>query len=538
MRTNKSKEGVGLAAMYSEPPAKAPYLDWTLDRWKIGVILALFIGLTIASIARPPDTSTVKLPTETVLPAAFEGEQSDSGSSANAGSTEGAGSKALILPGAVRPADMLRLPLTLATFGPNAVIPPGSLSVLVGTAAAGSSVKVFDQVMARVISSDLSPGSAEDQVLGLATTSDDGLWQLALAEPLVTGQHVLTLQEFGPQGELTGVSAPVVVSVLAPGEQGPLALATPIIRSPALGARMTPGLVEFTGTGLPGVVVRLHLNNNFVAESLVSSQDDWRIVPEEELTPGVYTARVSALNPQGDVLAESAPVIFVVQEQPQQSSLPLTLPAPTLPLTISGLAYGDRRRTTLLVNGMATPHSLVAAWLDGNPVKAANAALDGRWLLSLENVLVLEEAVDLEVRSNFGEKVRTDAQLQRPLLITLPDRPRLVSPRAGEVLTNPRPTLIGVAQPMTNVAILVNRQVVAEVQANTQGDWQYRLVEALPNGTVALAAGFVHDLLPEQYASPIVVLVMPSHKLMADRLPLNFSQKPPVKKDYAVSTSP
>jgi hypothetical protein len=399
-------------------------------------------------------------------------------------------------------------------------------------------VKVFDQVMAPTNSSDLSPGSSQEQVLGLATTSDEGLWQLALVEPFVTGQHVLTLRELGPRGELTGVSAPIVVTVLAVGEQGPLALATPIIRTPALGARMTPGLMEFTGTGLPGVVVRLYLNGDFVAESLVSSQDDWRIVPEQALTPGVYTARVTAINPQGDVLAESAPVIFVVQEKPEQSSLPLTLPAPSLPLTISGLAFGDRRRTTLFVNGLATPHATIAAWLEGRPIKAANAAVDGRWLISLENIAGFEEAVDLEVRSNFGERVRTDEQLQRPLLIELPKRPRLVSPRAGEVLTNPRPLLIGLAPPASEVAILVNRQVVGQVQANYQGEWSMRLLEPLPNGAVTLAAGRFGDLLPEQQATPIVVMVLPSHKLVATRLPLSLAQKPPTKLYYPVPTGP
>jgi hypothetical protein len=431
----------------------------------------------------------------------------------------------------------LRLPLSLATFGPNAVVPPGAVNVLVGTAAAGSSVKILDQVMPRSSSADLSPGRADDQVLGLATTSDQGIWQLALAQPFVTGQHVLTLQEFGPQGELTGVSTPVVVTVLAFGEQGPLALATPVIRSPSLGAALTPGVVEFTGTGLPGVVVHLHLNGNFVAEGLVSSRDDWRIVPEQNLTPGVYTARVTALNPQGDVLAESAPVIFVVEE-PAQSSLPLTLPAPTLPLTISSLAYADRRHTTLFVNGLATPHSMIAAWVEGQLIKATNAAVDGRWLLALNTPAAIDQAFELEVRSNFGERVRTDTQLQRPVLTELPRRPRFTSPRAGEVLTNPRPLLLGLALPMTDVAILVNRQVVAKVQSDLQGEWSYRVVEPLPSGTVALAAGFVADLFPEQYASPIIVIVMPSEKLIASRQPLSLAQKPPTKLYYSVPTAP
>jgi hypothetical protein len=533
--------------MYSEPSAKAPYLDWTLDRWKISVILALFIGLALASIARPPTSDAVKMPTETQLPLA-EAESdappviSEREESTGAGSSDEAvmprANDARLLPGAVRPGDMLRLPLALATFGPNAVVPPGSVNVLAGTAAAGSSVKVYDQVMARVNRADLSPGSAEEKVLGLATASNDGLWQLALAEPFVTGQHIITLHELGPQGELSGVSAPVVVTVLAAGEQGPLALATPIIRTPPLGARMTPGIVEFTGTGLPGMVVRLHLNNSFVAEALVTTQDDWRIVPEAALTPGVYTARVMAMNPQGDVLAESAPVIFVVQEEPTQSSLPLTLPAPTLPLTISGLAYGDRRRTTLFVNGVATPHSAIAAWLEGRPIKAVNAALDGRWLLSLENIVGFDDDVDLEVRSNFGERVHTDAQLQRPVLIELPARPRLLEPRAGEILTTSRPLMIGLAQPMTDVAILINRQVVAQVQADLEGSWNYRVVDPLPNGAVTLAVGCMADTFPEQQATPIVVVVMPNSKFLAARSPLSLTQKPPVKLYYSAPTSP
>lgn len=522
--------------MYSEPPAKVPYLDWALDRWKIGVILALFIGLAISSMARPPENDDVRLPAQfdvptVVLPTA----PAEADVPVDERSTEGDDEeRPLIIPGDVRPADNLRLPLTLASFGPNAVIPPDSVRVLIGTAAAGSSVKVFDQVVARTVSGDLSPGSAQDKVLGLAMANDQGLWQLALAEPLSTGQHVITLQEFGPQDELTAVSAPVVVTVLAPGEQGPLALATPIIRTPPLGARYAPGIIEFTGTGLPGVLVRLYLNNSFVAEGLVTTQDDWRIVPEQELTPGVYTARVVALNPQGEVLAESAPVIFVVQEEPR-ASLPLTLPSPTLPLTVSSLVYGDRRRTTLFVNGQATPHAMVAAWLEGAPVKAANAALDGHWLLSLEDMVIPDNGIELEVRSNFGERVRTDTQLQRPVLIELPERPKLISPRAGEVLTNPRPLLVGLAMPKTEVAILVNRQVVGQVQADMQGEWRFRVEEPLPTGAVSLAAGFVADLLPDQYASPIVVVVMPSHKAMASTYSLVYASEPPVKSTDALS---
>lgn len=534
--------------MYSETPAKAPYLDWALDRWKIGVILALFIGLTLASFAAPPSAEPVVLPSETLLSTDIEHtaraesredvQQPEPETTASNDDLQGdESSRALLVPGPTSPAETLRLPLTLASLGPNAVVPPNTVQVLFGTAASGSSVKVLDQVVAPSNRSDLSPGGAEEKVLGLTTASASGIWQLALAEPLKTGQHILTLQESGPQGELTAVSAPVVVTVLSPGEQGPLALATPIIRSPTLGAHLTPGSVEFTGTGLPGVVVRLYLNGSFVAEGLVSAQEDWRIAPEDELTPGVYTGRVTATNPQGDVLAESAPVVFVVEE-PVQSSLPLTLPAPSWPLTISGLAFGDRRRTSLVVNGTATPHASISAWMEGYPVRAANAALDGHWRLYLENTLGFEENVSLEVRSNFGERVLTDGQRQRPIFTDSPERPRLLSPRAGEVLTNPRPVLVGIAPPKTDVAILVNRQVVAQVRSDEEGRWSYQFVEDLPNGSVALAAGCGTDKHPEHYAAPVVVVVMPNRKVLAANAPQSFAGNPPKKFDYPSYAGP
>ena len=260
--------------MYSESSAKTPYLDWTLDRWKISVILALFVGLTIASLMEPPALEAVQLPSESGLtsdvamskptPAAPQPSESSQGSTENSAgnvtnnSTDNnagdnnAGAQLAFVPQSLRSANALRLPLILASLGPNSIIPPDSLRVLFGSAAAGSTVEVHDQLVSQAFGSDLSPGSSKAQLLGTTTANADGLWQLALAEPLVPGQHILTLQELGAQGEITAVSTPVVVTVLAPGEQGPLALATPIIRFPVLGARITPDMTQFTGRAARG----------------------------------------------------------------------------------------------------------------------------------------------------------------------------------------------------------------------------------------------------------------------------------------------
>ena len=348
------------------------------------------------------------------------------------------------------------LPLTLANLGPNAIAPPNGVRVLFGTGAADSLIEVHDQFVSRLSQSDLSPGAAQDVLIGVATTGESGLWQLGPIEPLAPGQHVLSLRQLNDQGQLTAVSTPVVVTVLAGGEQGPLSLAAPTIRYPTLGAQLTTGPVTFVGTGLPGMVVRLYLGTRLAAEGTVTAREEWRLGPTAPLTPGVYVARVTAVNPQGDVIAESAPLVFVVQEAPSPSSSSMPLNAPSLPLTISGLAFGDRRRQTLLIRGLATPHAGVAIWLDGRPVKYANAMVDGSWQVWLLDETGFDDARSLEARSTLGERVRTSFLLQTPIVLDQTSTPLVLWPRTGEVLTTRRPRIMGLAQPAGQVAVSVD----------------------------------------------------------------------------------
>jgi len=474
--------------MIPDPDARPPYLDWSLDRWKIGLVLALFAGLLLSvwteqdaapsavSAAPPSNAPTVVVPQGPPLGS----EPATDPSAPSTGSTAGAGSSAAVEPTSEA------LPLTLANLGPNAIAPPNGVRVLFGTGAANSLIEVHDQFVSTLSQSDLSPGAPQDVLIGVATTGQSGLWQLGPIEPLAPGQHVLSLRQFDAQGVLTAVSTPVVVTVLAGGEQGPLSLAAPTIRYPTLGARLTPGPVTFVGVGLPGMVVRLYLDTRLAAEGTVSSREEWRLGPTAALTPGVYVARVTAVNPQGDVIAESAPLVFVVQQAPPSSSLPLT--SPSLPLTISGLAFGDRRRQTLLIRGLATPHAGVAIWLDGRPVKYANALVDGSWQVWLLDETGFDDERDLEARSTLGERVRTSFLLQTPIVLDQTTTPLVLWPRTGEVLTTRRPRIMGLAQPAGEVAVTVDARVVARTQADADGLWTVQLTEALSSGPLVLNA--------------------------------------------------
>ena len=177
--------------MLTDPDARLPYLDWSLDRWKIGLVLALFVGLLLAAvtereaapaaISAAPETSLAAAPTVVIAQAAPAGAQP----AAAAGTTPGAA--------AVEPASK-ELPLTLANLGPNAIAPPNGVRVLFGTGAANSLIEVHDQFVSQTTQSDLSPGATQEVLIGVATTGRTGLWQLGPFEPLAPGQHVLSLR--------------------------------------------------------------------------------------------------------------------------------------------------------------------------------------------------------------------------------------------------------------------------------------------------------------------------------------------------------
>lgn len=304
--------------MSQNPFQRAPYFDWALDRWKVAIIILVFVVLLLGTLfdlqwggvsAKPgPEmsdaayASTVNEAESTPVPA-----QQDTPESAPGGEEE--------------LADSAALPLTLASLGPNAVVSTAGIAALSGTGRSISRIEVRDQRIVQADVDQVPVPASEETLIGVATVDERGLWTVPLQDTLAPGQHIITIREVDEDGNILSVSSPAVVLVLESGEQGPLSLATPVIRFPAPAARLRTGPTVFLGSGLPGMRVRLTLDGKEVAEGMVNSREEWRLSPEEDLEPGVYVARVAALDLQGKVVAESPPVAFSVVE-PVEGSAP------------------------------------------------------------------------------------------------------------------------------------------------------------------------------------------------------------------------
>ena len=63
------------------------------------------------------------------------------------------------------------------------------------------------------------------------------------------------------------------------------------------------GHVTVTGLATPGVVVRVYINDNLVAEGAAGSDGRWKLTPPDPLAPGKHTLRLDRLASDGKPVA-------------------------------------------------------------------------------------------------------------------------------------------------------------------------------------------------------------------------------------------
>jgi hypothetical protein len=472
--------------MSAEPLQQPPYLDWNLDRWKLCVILLLFLALLAASIFRP----TTSAPTARLGVESLAGPVSSNSVRLSASIEQVQSTARQLTPPSPLPAQLEAppLPLTLASLAPNAVVPLPSVGMLEGTAFPGSRVEIRGQFLPSAQNALGTPVAASERLVGAAVANADGRWRVSPEPSMEPGHYVLSVRQVDEQGVVKATTPPVVVTVLAAGEGGPLSLTTPAIRFPAVGARLHSGRITFTGNGLPGMRVRLYLDNRDLGETTVNSRDEWRLATDGEIAEGIYIVRAAALNPQGEIFAESPPVAFVVFNSPMGAIPPAPGVAAVRSLKVSSVSFGGQQQQSMVLSGVATPHAAVTAWAGEQPVSFVNSGVDGRWQIWLPGEEWRSHLEELEIRTQHGESIALSARAQMPSPVEASATPVLLSPRAGQVLTTRRPLLLGLAQPSSEVAVVVNSVVVARVLTDDRGQWTFQVVDPLPSGQVALTA--------------------------------------------------
>lgn len=328
---------------FSQSMRVAPYFERRLDRWKLAVLIPLFLLLLAGAVYRqrvnlaplPVDTpaSSVTLPQADSTQADLTQADLTQDESNQARTTLFDDSTLEGQPGVTAEQPIAReyslipslplnnvagqapiMPITLVKPAPNTAISQNETSVISGTAAPGSQV---------IIEYGSSAGSDAEgntvyqmQMLGKVDTGIDGRWQLWLASPLQQGAHRLSIKQLDVQSGMQTAITPVDFRVVGAGES-PLSNLIPIINSPQSAARLSstcsgPVTYRFNGIAMPGWIIQLYINEQPAGKVRVGINQSWEVAIEQPLAPGSYIARALLLSPGGEVAAESSPAAFTM----------------------------------------------------------------------------------------------------------------------------------------------------------------------------------------------------------------------------------
>lgn len=226
----------------------------------------------------------------------------------------------------------------------------------------------------------LPPG---DYALELEATTPEGETRsgrnlVVLSVPEVAPAAPETTADAG-SGEVaagsTGESAGAAASVAE--RQGPLVVQLPAERAGAPRVMQLPepapaqaagglwleaidydaeGRLAITGQALPGARLIAYLDNSPLGEAEADGEGRWRLLPQQEVAPGLYTLRIDQVNREGAVTARAespfARAAFETADLPAEERFVVIQPGNNL-WTIARRTYGLGPRYTIIFDANA-----------------------------------------------------------------------------------------------------------------------------------------------------------------------------------------
>ena len=309
------------------------------------------------------------------------------------------------------------------------VLDPSNGTVISGTAEAGATVILTD---------------GGGNPIGQASADGSGNWSFIPATPLANG----TLVNAVAQDAAGNTSGPVssMVDAVAP--------ATPVI-DPSNG-------VELSGTAEPGVrLILTDGNGNPIGQTLVDGSGNWSFTPSTPLANGTVV-NVVAQDPAGNTSGPASATVDTV--------------APATPVinasngsVITGTAEVGAK--VILTDG------------NGNPIGETTADGSGNWTFTPGTPLpngTLINAVAEDAADNASGPASTTVDS------VVPSAPLLSISADGALLT-------GIAEPNSQVRIVVNGDSANPITVNVDGSGNFSLPFAPPLITGELIAGVVVD---------------------------------------------
>ncbi|MEU6134591.1 Ig-like domain-containing protein [Nocardioides sp. NPDC047086] len=314
--------------------------------------------------------------------------------------------------------------------------------------------------------------SIDGEVVGEATVSPEGTWELPLTDPLADGEHTVTATQTDEAGNVSEPSAPVTFTV------DTTAPDAPVITSPTDGSTTSDTTPTITGTGEPGATVEVTIDGQVVGEATVDADGNWELPLTDPLADGEHTVTATQTDQAGNVSDPSAPVTFTVDAA-----------APEAPVITSPADGSSTQDTTPTISGTAEPGTTVEVTIDGTVVGSAPVDGDGSWNLILTDPLV--EGPHTATATATDESGNT-SDPSEPVTFTVdqtaPEAPVITGPADGSTVSDTTPPITGTGEPGATVEVVIDGEVVGEATVNPDGTWTFTPSEPLADGEHTVTA--------------------------------------------------
>lgn len=338
-------------------------------------------------------------------------------------------------------------------------------------------------------------------VLGTAIANASGTW--TFTPTLAEGTHNFTVIATDPQGNVSDASTPwtVVVDTTAP--------TLPVITSVSDNVEggtgnLTNGQLTndatptLTGTGEEGSTVRILDGNTVIGSVVVGEGGTWSFTPEPALTNGPHSLRVNAIDPAGNVSANSPVFTITVDITPPAAPVITSVVDDVGPAT-GTLAIGASTNDNLpTFNGTGEVGATIRIFDNDALIGTAVVSAAGTWTFTPTTALTdgphvfslsaVDAAGNTSVTSTLYNLTVDTAAPNTPTLLSVTDDrgPNTGTLTSGQATNDQQPTLAGTAEAGAIVRILDNGVQIGETTAGSDGRWTFSPDSALSNGSHTL----------------------------------------------------
>jgi len=382
---------------------------------------------------------------------------------------------------------------------------------LSGRAEAGATVTIFDDATG----------------IGTVVATDAGDWVFT-PSALGDGRHAFTAIATDAAGNASDASVPpyvVVVDVIAPPSPTISRVIddfAPLTGTVGHGGRTNDASPTVSGTAEPYSTVRVMANGSTVGVAEVDGVGAWSL-NTSSLPDGTWNFTAIASDDLGNESSPSMPSYTVIIDTVSATPTITAVTDDVAPLVGNAAVGGSINDATPTLTGTAEPLAAVTL-LSGDTVVGSAVADDtGLWRLTtstLPEAAYRFTAVAVDITGNqsaastpaFLIVIDTIAPVAPSITQVLDDQtPGGLTVSDGGRTQDATPTIVGIAEPQSNVSIFNGKSTLGTVQADANGRWSFTTNQLL-DGTYSLTASAADA------AGNVGVLSSPAYVFSVDRM--------------------